>query len=92
MKMRKTIRVFGLAFVLCMMAVSCKENYSIGEKVGTLTEFAQSGLFWDSWDGRLPADREQHGFYKHAVPVYPDRSRRDSNADMRRSPLRKKRI
>ena len=53
MKMRKTIRVFGLAIVLCMMAVSCKENYSIGEKVGTLTEFAQSGLFWDSWDGRL---------------------------------------
>ena len=53
MKMRKTTRVFGLAIMLCMMTVSCKENYSIGEKVGTLTEFAESGLFWDSWDGRL---------------------------------------
>lgn len=51
--MRKTIVTFGLAAMLCMMAASCKENYSIGEKVGTLTEFAQSGLVWDSWDGRL---------------------------------------
>ncbi len=39
--------------LLCLLLVSCKENYSVGEKVGTLTEFAKSGLIWDSWDGRL---------------------------------------
>lgn len=39
--------------MLCLAFIACKENYSVGEKVGTLTEFAQSGLFWDSWDGRL---------------------------------------
>ena len=51
--MRKTLLVFVVAVATCMMAVSCKENYSVGEKVGTLTEFAKSGLLWDSWDGRL---------------------------------------
>ena len=51
--MRKTFLVFVVAVATCMMAVSCKENYSVGEKVGTLTEFAKSGLLWDSWDGRL---------------------------------------
>ena len=51
--MRKTLLVFVVAVATCLMAVSCKENYSVGEKVGTLTEFAKSGLLWDSWDGRL---------------------------------------
>ncbi len=51
--MRKTLLVFVVVVATCMMAVSCKENYSVGEKVGTLTEFAKSGLLWDSWDGRL---------------------------------------
>ncbi len=39
--------------IICFTATSCKERYSVGEKVGTLTEFAKSGFFWDSWDGRL---------------------------------------
>jgi hypothetical protein len=51
--MRKQLRFFCLAVIVCMLSVSCKEKYSVGEKVGTLTEFAQSGLLWDSWDGRL---------------------------------------
>ena len=51
--MRKQLRFLCLAVIVCMLSVSCKEKYSVGEKVGTLTEFAQSGLLWDSWDGRL---------------------------------------
>ena len=51
--MKKIFVLFVGAVMTCMMAVSCKEKYSVGEKVGTLTEFAKSGLFWDSWDGRL---------------------------------------
>ena len=36
-----------------MTLVSCKENYSNGEKVGNLIEFTTKGVFWDSWEGRL---------------------------------------
>lgn len=44
---------------LCLVAVlltalaGCKENYSQGEKVGNLIEFAKKGVFWDSWEGRM---------------------------------------
>ncbi len=51
--MKRAFRWFGLAAIICLTAAACKERYSVGEKVGTLTEFAKSGLFWDSWDGRL---------------------------------------
>ena len=42
-----------ILLAVCLSVTSCKERYSVGEKVGTLIEFAKSGLFWDSWDGRL---------------------------------------
>ena len=51
--MRKTVKYVVGIILICMLLVSCKERYSVGEKVGTLTEFAKSGLIWDSWDGRL---------------------------------------
>ena len=51
--MKKNSLLLCMAAIIVMTVASCKENYSIGEKVGTLTEFAQSGFFWDSWDGRL---------------------------------------
>ena len=42
------------AIVLLMMVfTSCKENYSVGEKVGNLIEFTKKGVFWDSWEGRM---------------------------------------
>lgn len=53
MDMKKICNLFVGMAVVCLAMSSCKEHYSVGEKVGTLTEFAQSGLFWDSWDGRL---------------------------------------
>lgn len=47
--MKKTI----LLIVATLCIVACTENYSNGEKVGVLTEFAESGLIWKSWDGKL---------------------------------------
>lgn len=44
--------LFAFAFIGIAVS-SCTENYSDGEKVGVLTEFAKSGLIWDSWDGCL---------------------------------------
>ncbi len=51
--MRKIIRFIVVTAFICLTLTSCKERYSVGEKVGTLIEFAESGLFWQSWDGRL---------------------------------------
>ena len=31
----------------------CKEHYSDGERVGTVTKFSKAGVVWDSWDGLL---------------------------------------
>ena len=43
--------------LLILMAVvcltSCKEQFSNGERVGTVTKFSKAGVFWDSWDGLL---------------------------------------
>ena len=50
--MKRSLIVAALAASLLLLG-SCKEHYSDGEKVGTLIEFAKSGLIWDSWDGRL---------------------------------------
>ena len=51
--MKKLPMTFFAMMVLAVLLGACSENYSRGEKVGTVIEFAQSGLFWDSWDGRL---------------------------------------
>ena len=47
-------QLLSVSIICCLtLLCSCKEHYSDGEKVGTLIEFAKSGLIWDSWDGRL---------------------------------------
>jgi len=50
---RIKIKMIAAVVIMCMATTSCKEDYSVGEKVGTLIEFAESGLIWRSWDGRL---------------------------------------
>lgn len=39
--------------ILLFSLSGCKERYSEGEKVGNLIEFAQKGVLWDSWEGRM---------------------------------------
>lgn len=39
--------------VMCLTLVSCKEQFSSGAYIGTVTKFSKTGIFWDSWDGLL---------------------------------------
>lgn len=41
------------AVLMILPLTGCKENYSVGEKVGNLIEFTQKGVIWDSWEGRM---------------------------------------
>lgn len=50
--MKKLIVFFILALVTMSMT-SCKEHFSDGERVGTVTKFSKAGVFYDSWDGLL---------------------------------------
>lgn len=51
--MKRNVMKWSMLAVVDILLIACTENYSRGEKVGTVIEFAQSGLIWDSWDGRL---------------------------------------
>lgn len=42
-----------LMAIMCLTLTSCKEQFSNGERVGTVTKFSKAGVFWDSWDGLL---------------------------------------
>lgn len=50
--MKKILSIVFI-FSFLMLLSGCKENYSNGEKVGNLIEFAKKGVVWDSWEGRL---------------------------------------
>lgn len=49
----KRLLYLALVGVLVMTFTGCKENYSVGEKVGNLIEFTKKGVIWDSWEGRM---------------------------------------
>ncbi|MBR1469114.1 MAG: hypothetical protein IJ605_03245 [Prevotella sp.] len=51
--MRRNIMKWSMLAMVGILLSACSENYSRGEKVGTVIEFAESGLIWNSWDGRL---------------------------------------
>ncbi len=39
-----------------MLLSSCSsENYSNGERIGVITQFSRTGIFWKSWEGHLNA-------------------------------------
>jgi len=48
-----SIAKWSMLAAVSILFMACSENYSRGEKVGTVIEFAESGLIWNSWDGRL---------------------------------------
>lgn len=42
--------------LICFLAIamtSCSENYSNGERIGVITQFSNTGLWWKSWEGHL---------------------------------------
>ena len=49
----KKLLYLTIIAVLMMTFTGCKENYSVGEKVGNLIEFTKKGVIWDSWEGRM---------------------------------------
>ena len=49
----KRLLYLALIGVLMVTFTGCKENYSVGEKVGNLIEFTKKGVIWDSWEGRM---------------------------------------
>ena len=49
----KRLMYLCLVAVVAMTFTGCKENYSVGEKVGNLIEFTKKGVIWDSWEGRM---------------------------------------
>ena len=46
--MMKRLLYVCLMAVVMMPLTGCKENYSVGEKVGNLIEFTKKGVIWDS--------------------------------------------
>lgn len=49
----KTIKFIFLVLVAVITMSSCSENYSNGERIGLVTQFSKSGIFWKSWEGHL---------------------------------------
>ncbi len=45
--------VLVYAFVVCLISMSCSENYSNGERIGLVTQFSKRGIIWKSWEGHL---------------------------------------
>ena len=49
----KKFFVLCISLLLVLVMGSCKEHYSDGERVGTVTKFSKAGVIWHSWDGHL---------------------------------------
>lgn len=50
------MKLKSIAILLALSAVlftSCSNNYSNGEKIGMITNFADRGLMWKTWEGHL---------------------------------------
>lgn len=47
------MKTFIFLFLSLFLFAGCKEHYSDGERVGTITKFSKAGVIWDSWDGLL---------------------------------------
>jgi len=49
----KTVILIIIIAVSGMVAFTCTENYSNGERIGTITQFSHAGRFFKSWEGHL---------------------------------------
>ena len=66
--MKKNTLMLAIIFAASLMLQACKENYSVGEKVGNLIEFTKKGVIWDSWEGSL--NLTQTGMNTSGAPFY----------------------
>lgn len=42
-----------LLILTSLTLMSCSNNYSNGERVGTITKFSNRGYWWKSWEGEI---------------------------------------
>lgn len=49
--MKQLLIIILVSSAFCLQ--SCMENYSTGERIGTISKFARSGMIWKSWEGEL---------------------------------------
>ena len=50
----KNIKVIAILLGLITFTLtSCTNNYSNGERIGTINKLSKKGLIWDSWEGHL---------------------------------------
>lgn len=46
-------KIIFLLSVVTIFLTSCSNNYSNGERIGTVNKVSKKGLIWDSWEGHL---------------------------------------
>jgi hypothetical protein len=49
----KKISTIALVLLFVVTLTSCSENYSNGERIGTITRFSEKGMWFKSWEGNL---------------------------------------
>ena len=48
--------IIAVLLAAIILFSSCSsENYSNGERIGVITQFSRTGIFWKSWEGHLNA-------------------------------------
>lgn len=50
-----------LAYMPIGCARGCREDYSVGDRVGVVTKFSNKGVFWKTWEGELQCQGEGSG-------------------------------
>ena len=51
--MKKKSSLFALILAACCLLLGCSENYSNGSRVGYVTQFSKTGIFFKTWEGHL---------------------------------------
>lgn len=46
-------KLFLLLSIVSIFLTSCSNNYSNGERIGTVNKLSKKGLIWDTWEGHL---------------------------------------
>jgi len=53
LKNKNMKKLFFLLSIVTIFLTSCSNNYSNGERIGTVNKLSKKGLIWDTWEGHL---------------------------------------
>lgn len=81
--MKKIFLLLAIAGMFMMSMTSCSENYSNGDRVGTLTKFSEKGLIVKTWEGEL--NITQTGMNTSGAPFAfsMDKDKEDSQTELK---------